>query len=122
MRLPWLQMVCFCDNNWWPETDCRSTPTTEDGGSPDDFPLPFACPADFAFAAEVTVIEVHHLIRVFCHQSVRHRNGPAVTRCKRGLKSSLDAHRNPRQILLLCKQKVFFPTPSSGVRRCGSLQ
>jgi hypothetical protein len=48
-----LQMVCFCDSNWWPGTGCRSVPTAADGGDPLDFPLPFACPFDSLFVAQV---------------------------------------------------------------------
>jgi hypothetical protein len=47
-----LQMACFCDNNWWPGTGCRSVPTAEDGADPHDFPLPFACPFDNLFIAQ----------------------------------------------------------------------
>lgn len=52
-------MVCFCDNNWWPGTGCRSVPTAADGGDPLDFPLPFACPFDSLFIAQVPQQSTH---------------------------------------------------------------
>jgi hypothetical protein len=54
-----LQMVCFCDNNWWPGIGCRSVPTAADGGDPLDFPLPLACPFDSLFIAQVLQRSAH---------------------------------------------------------------